>query len=101
MATNNANTNSIDQQPGFDSPYGKTTGLSDVSLFSLRAAERMSMISEGVVKAADDDESYETIVRRVKELHSNLVNLSKSCNQALHEHGFYRADNSDQIRLID
>ncbi len=101
MANHNANAIAIDQQPGFESPYGQTHGLSDVALVSLRIAERMSILSEGVVNAADDGESYESLVRQIRTLHDNLANLSNSCNQALHEHGFYRASDSNQLKLID
>jgi hypothetical protein len=101
MATQNANAITIDEQPSFQSPYGKHHGLTDVALLSLRLAERMCIISEGIVQAADDGESYETLVNRLKLLHHDLECLEKCSNQALHEHGFYLPENKDQLQLID
>ncbi|MET0090830.1 MAG: hypothetical protein ABW068_12620 [Candidatus Thiodiazotropha sp.] len=72
--------------------YGEVLGLSEEALLSLRMAERMSMLSEDILHAAQEGEAYETIVRKVESLHNSLADLTSCANRALFGHGFYRQD---------
>ncbi|MCU7927543.1 MAG: hypothetical protein KZQ97_14015 [Candidatus Thiodiazotropha sp. (ex Dulcina madagascariensis)] len=72
--------------------YGEVLGLSEEALLSLRMAERMSMLSEDILHAAQEGEAYETIVRKVESLHSCLADLTNCANRALFGHGFYKQD---------
>lgn len=72
--------------------------LPDVTLRSLRVGERLSIISEGIIKDADDGESYESLVRQLKTLHCNHDDLKDACCSALHQHGFYTHDGRHHVR---
>jgi hypothetical protein len=72
-----------------DGPYSTPQGLSDIAIAALRLAERMHLMSGDITQAAADDESYETIIRKVQGLHKNLETVSECARLALKEHSFY------------
>lgn len=90
MVSGNRSILPLEQQPDPTGPYGQVSGLSKDALLSLRHAERMSIVSKGVLNAAREGEPYETLVRMVSTLHEDLASLTTSANRALREHGFYR-----------
>jgi hypothetical protein len=72
-----------------DGPYSNPQGLSDIAIAALRLAERMHLMSGDITQAADDDEPYETIMRKIQGLHKNLEAVSECARLALKEHSFY------------
>ncbi|MGD9170695.1 MAG: hypothetical protein PVI97_11640 [Candidatus Thiodiazotropha sp.] len=88
-----ANVFAIMAQPlvytGDNGPYSNTQGLSDIAITALRLAERMHLMSGDIKQAADDDEPYETILRKVQGLHKNLEAVSECARLALKKHSFY------------
>ena len=56
---------------------------SNPAITTLRIAERLPIIFDGLVSAADDGEAYETLTRMIHDFHGSLEELSTMAADAL------------------
>jgi hypothetical protein len=81
-----ANTNPSPDLHNQETIFQRTFSLDEQNhsaITTLRIAERLPIIFDGLVSAADDGEAYETLVRMIHGFHGSLEDLSTMAANAL------------------
>jgi len=51
-------------------------------LAALNAVERLSVLSQSILEGVDEGEAYETLCRRLRTLHRNIMEISEMADAA-------------------
>jgi len=82
MANSNPSLDLQNQKPILQRAFSLDE-LSNPAITTLRIAQRLPIIFDGLVSAADEGEAYETLIRMIHDFHGNLVDLSTIAANAL------------------